>query len=426
MADTIVEQQQKPAETTRPPVRRRPGRSRTRIFVVIALVIVLAVGGYLLWQYLSSYESTDDAQIDGHINAISARISGHLSEVLVEDSQIVKAGDVLVKIDPRDFEVAVSQAQANLADAEASLENARTDLPIISTNTASQLQTARSSRPDANAGLLSAERQFEAAQARLATAKAQVNEAQANYKKAADDAARYKLLVDKDEISRQTYEQAEQTAEAAKATVAAQSAAVQEAHHNAGVAEAAIQQAQAKIPQADASIQSAMTRPQQVSQSESRAKSAAAKVAEFQAQLDQAKLNLSYTIIVAPVSGIVGKKTAEIGQNVSPGEQLMAVVPLEDVWVTANFKETQLRKMKPGQKVKFSVDAYDHEYTGHVTGIGGASGSRYSLLPPENATGNYVKVVQRIPVRIDLDPNENKDRRLRPGMSVDPKVYLEQ
>ncbi len=424
MADTIVEQ--KPAETTRPPVRRRPRRSRLGIFLVIAVVIILAIGGYFLWSYLSSYESTDDAQIDGHINAISARITGHLSEVLVEDSQLVKAGDMLVKIDPRDYEVALSQAQANLADAEASLENARTDLPIISTTTASQLQTARSSRTDANAGLLAAERQFEAAQARLATAQAQVNEAQANYKKAADDAARYKQLVDKDEISRQTYDQAEQTAEAAKATVAAQNSAVLEARHNAGVAEAAIQQAQAKIPQADASIQTAMTRPQQVLQSESRVKSAAAKVAELQAQLDQAKLNLSYTIIVAPVSGVVGKKTAEIGQNVSPGEQLMAVVPLEDIWVTANFKETQLRKMKPGQKVKFTVDAYDHEYTGHVTGIGGASGSRYSLLPPENATGNYVKVVQRIPVRIDLDPGENKDRRLRPGMSVNPKVYLAQ
>jgi membrane fusion protein, multidrug efflux system len=424
MADTTVEQ--KPAQAPPSPVRRKPRRSRVRIFVLIALVILLAIGGYFLWKYLSSYESTDDAQIDGHVNAISARISGHLSEVLVQDSQIVKAGDVLVKIDPRDYEVALSQAQANLSDAEASLQSARSDLPIVSTNTESTLQTARSSRADANAGLLGAERQFEAAQARLATAQAQVNEAEANYKKAADDAARYKQLVAKDEISRQTYDQAEQTAAAAKATVAAQNAAVLEARHNAGAAEASIQQAQAKIPQADASIQSAMTRPQQVSQSEARAKSAAAKVAELQAQLDQAKLNLSYTIIVAPVSGIIGKKTAEIGQNVSPGEQLMAVVPLDDVWVTANFKETQLRKMKPGQNVKFSVDAYDHEYSGHVTGIGGASGSRYSLLPPENATGNYVKVVQRIPVRIDLDPNENKDRRLRPGMSVDPKVYTAQ
>jgi membrane fusion protein, multidrug efflux system len=420
MADAVVEEKRTAGPL--PPVRRRR-RMWPRFLLLLVLLIALAVGGYFLWQYFSSYESTDDAQIDGHINAISARISGNLSEVRVEDAQIVKAGDVLVKIDPRDYEVAVSKAEADLADAEASLQSARTDLPIISTNTASTLQNAQSTRTDAAAGLLAAQRQFEAAQARLATAQAQVNEAQANYKKAADDAARYKQLVDKDEISRQTYDQAEQTAAAAQASVAAQNSAVQEARHNAAAAEAAIQQAQAKIPQADASIQSAMTRPQQVSQSQSRVKSATAKVAELQAQLDQAKLNLSYTVIVAPVSGIVGKKTAEIGQNVSPGEQLMAVVPLDDVWITANFKETQLRKMKPGQRVKFTVDAYDHEYVGHVTGIGGASGSRFSLLPPENATGNYVKVVQRIPVRIDLDPNENKDRRLRPGMSVDPKVY---
>jgi len=393
------------------------------VLLIVVFLMALAVGGFFLWRYLSSYESTDDAQIDGHVNAISARISGHLSEVLVEDAQIVKAGDVMVKIDPRDYEVAVSKAEADLADAEASLQNARTDLPIVSTTTASALQNAQSSRVDADAGLLAAERQFEAAQARLETAQAQVNEAQANYEKAADDAARYKQLVDKDEISRQIYDQAEKTAAAAKAAVAAQNAAVLEARQNARAAEAAIQQARAKVPEALASIQSAMTRPQQVSQSQSRVKSAEAKVAELQAELEQAKLNLSYTIIVAPVSGIVGKKTAEIGQNVSPGEQLMALVPLDDVWVTANFKETQLRKMKPGQKVKFTVDAYDHEYSGHVTGIGGASGSRYSLLPPENATGNYVKVVQRIPVRIDLDPDENKDRRLRPGMSVDPKVY---
>src|ERR1700693_2071173 len=223
MADTIVEQ--KPAQAPPSPVRRKPRRGRTRIFVLIALVILLAIGGYFLWKYLSSYESTDDAQIDGHVNAISARISGHLSEVLVQDSQIVKAGDVLVKIDPRDYEVALSQAQANLSDAEASLQSARSDLPIVSTNTESTLQTARSSRADANAGLLAAERQFEAAQARLATAQAQVNEAEANYKKAADDAARYKQLVAKDEISRQTYDQAEQTAAAAKATLAAQNSA---------------------------------------------------------------------------------------------------------------------------------------------------------------------------------------------------------
>jgi membrane fusion protein (multidrug efflux system) len=189
-------------------------------------------------------------------------------------------------------------------------------------------------------------------------------------------------------------------------------------------AEAAIQQAQAKIPQAEASIQSAETAPQQVAISQSRAKSSEAKVAQQIALLDQAKLNLSYTTIVAPAGGIVGKKTVEVGHNVTPGQQLMAVVELDDVWVIANFKETQLRKMQPGQRVRFSVDAYSREYEGHITGIGGASGSRFSLLPPENATGNYVKVVQRIPIRIDLDPGQNADHHLRPGMSVDPKVFL--
>jgi membrane fusion protein, multidrug efflux system len=199
---------------------------------------------------------------------------------------------------------------------------------------------------------------------------------------------------------------------------------VNEARQNITAAEAAVQQAQTRIPTADASIQSAMTRPDLVKQSQARAKSAAAKVEQQRALLEQARLNLSYTVITAPADGIIGKKTAEIGDNVSPGESLMALVPLEDLWVTANFKETQLRLIRPGQRVLFTVDAYDRQYSGHITGIGGASGSRFSLLPPENATGNYVKVVQRIPVRIDLDPGQNQDHRLRPGMSVDPKVYL--
>ncbi len=236
---------------------------------------------------------------------------------------------------------------------------------------------------------------------------------------------RYKLLVAKDEIPQQQYDTAVSTADSAKATVDARRAAVAEAEQNVRVAQSAIDQANARISQADASIQSAMTAPQQVAVSQARAKSAEAQVAQRQALVDQAKLNLSYCTIVAPVSGIVGKKTVELGTNISPGQQLMAVVPLEDIWVTANFKETQLRLMKPGQQVKFSVDAYGREYTGKVTGIGGASGSRLSLLPPENATGNYVKVVQRIPVRIDIDPNQNGDHRLRPGMSVVPKVYVQ-
>jgi len=422
MAETTVQEEKTDFPSRR--LTRRPRRRPARIIVPIVLV-VLAVAGYFLWRYFGSYESTDDAQIDGHLNAISARISGQVNEVLVEDEQLVKKGDVLVKIDPGDYEVAVAKAEADLADAEAALEGSRTDIPVTSTNTESTLKSARSLHADAGAGLTGAERQLNAARARLETARAQVNEAEANYKKAADDVERYKLLVAKDEISAQRYDQAVQTAAAAKATLAARAASVAEAQQNITVAEAAIQQAQAKIGQADATIQAALTAPQQIAISQSKARSAAAKLAQQKALLDQARLNLGYCTIVAPVGGIAGKKTVEVGQNVSPGQQLMVVVPLDDIWVTANFKETQLRKMKAGQKVKFSVDAYDHEYTGHVAGIAGAAGSRLSLLPPENATGNYVKVVQRIPVRIDIDAGQNSDHRLRPGMSVDPKVYLE-
>ena len=421
MADTTIQEIKTPAAGKH--IVKRPKRRRVGLIALIVLLPLLVVG-YFLWRYFGSYESTDDAQIDGHIHAISARISGYVNQVLVEDQQIVKAGDPLVVIDPRDYDVAVAKAEADVADAKAALAGSRTEIPITSTNTASTLQTAHSTLTDTQAGLLAAQRQFQAAEARLAQTESQVTEAQANYKKAADDVERYKLLVDKEEISQQIYDQATQTAAAAKATVATRIAAVNEARHNVTAADAAVQQAQAKIPQAEASIQSALTAPQQVAVSRSRAQSSEAKLAQQEALLAQARLNQSYTIIFAPASGIVGKKTVEVGQYVSPGQQLMAIVQLDDVWVIANFKETQLRRMQPGQRVRFSVDAYSREYEGRVTGIGGASGSRFSLLPPENATGNYVKVVQRIPVRIDLEPGQNADHHLRPGMSVDPKVYL--
>jgi membrane fusion protein, multidrug efflux system len=425
MADIAAEDKKSElSASSKRPLPRRSRRSLARIIVPIVILLIL-VGGYFLWKHFDAYESTDDAQIDGHINAISARITGNVVQVLTDDEKYVKAGDVLVRIDPNDYQVAVAKAEADLADAEAALQGSRTDIPITSTNTASQLKTAHSGRTNASAGLVGAQRQLDAAQARLDTAKAQVREAAANYKKAGDDVARYKLLVAKDEISQQQYDTSVSTADAAKATLDARTAAVSEAEQNIKVAQSAVEEANTRIPQADASVQAAMTAPQQVAVSQSRAKSAQAQVAQRRALLDQAKLNLSYCTIVAPVSGIVGKKTVEVGQNISPGQQLMAVVPLDDIWVTANFKETQLRRMKPGQVVKFSVDAYSREYSGKVEGVGGASGSRFSLLPPENATGNYVKVVQRIPVRIDLEPGQNDDHRLRPGMSVDPKVYVE-
>jgi membrane fusion protein (multidrug efflux system) len=412
----------KPAADKIIPRRRR---RLARYLVLAALVVVLAAGGYYLWKYLNTYETTDDAQVDGHINAISGRIAGNVIEVRAEDEQFVNAGDVLVRLDARDYEVALAKAQADLGDAEAALESSRIDIPITSTNTASQLKTANSSRADATAFVLGAQRQLSATRARLESAQAQVREAEANLKKANDDVARYKLLVDKNEIPRQQYETAVTTAAAAQAALDARVAAVGEAEQNVVVAQSAVEQANQRITQADASIESASTAPKQVAVSEARAKSAAAQVAQKKALVEQAKLNLTYCTIVAPVAGIVGKKTVELGQNISPGQQLMALVPLDDIWVIANFKETQLNRMQPGQRVRVAVDAYRREYTGKIVAVGGASGSRFSVLPPENATGNYVKVVQRIPVRINLDAGQNGDHRLRPGMSVDPKVYLE-
>jgi membrane fusion protein (multidrug efflux system) len=401
--------------------RRRVGR----LLIGATVVIGLAAGGYYLWQYLNTYETTDDAQIDGHINAVSGRIAGNVIEVGAEDEQYVNAGDVLVKLDPRDYEVALAKAQADLSDAEAALESSRIDIPIITTNTASQLKTARSSRVDATASLEGSQRQLTAAEARRESSQAQVREAEANYKKATDDVARYKLLVDKNEIPRQQYDTAVSAAAADLAALDARKAAVREAEQNIAVAQSAVEQASQRIAQTDASIESALTAPQQVAVSQARAKSALAQVAQKKALVEQAKLNLNYCAIVAPVTGIVGKKTVELGQNITPGQQLMAVVPLDDIWVTANFKETQLSHMQPGQRVRISVDADGRTYTGKIVAVGGASGSRFSVLPPENATGNYVKVVQRIPVRINLDPGQNADHRLRPGMSVDPKVYLQ-
>ncbi|HEY6342752.1 MAG TPA: HlyD family secretion protein [Bryobacteraceae bacterium] len=403
------------------PRRRRKGRRYVVIFLIVA---VLAVGGYYLWRYFSTYEDTDDAQIDGHVNPISARITGHLVDVLVNDAQHVKAGEVLARIDPRDYEVALEQAEADLHNYEASLGNSRLQVPITTRDTGSQLKSANASKASAEAALESAQQQLKASQDALETAQYQVTQAEATHKTDTDNVGRYKLLVDKNEIARQIYDTTVDQAAADQATVEARKAAVRQAEQNVRVQQAAIQQAQQQIVTAEASIEAALTGPEQVSAREAQAKSAAAQVEQRKAAVDQAKLNLSYCTIVSPVTGIVGKKTTEVGQNVSPGQQLMAVVPLDDIWVTANFKETQLQHMRAGQRVTFTVDAYDRVYKARVTGIGGASGSRFSILPPENATGNYVKVVQRIPVRIDLDPGENADQLLRVGMSVEPKVYL--
>jgi membrane fusion protein, multidrug efflux system len=399
-------------------------KSRLGRIVGIIVVLVLLACGYALWLHLSRFESTDDAEVDGDVYAISSRISGHAIDVKVEDEQEVKAGDILVVLDRKDHEVAVARARADLADAVATYESNRTGVPITSVNTQSALATANSTRLDASSGVSGSEKQLEAARARLATTEANTRVAQANFTKAAQDVERYKQLVLKDEISKQQYDQAVAAMDAARATVDAEKETVNEATQNISVAENNVKQAQTRVEQADAQIQAALTGPDQVRVTQAKAQSAGAKVEEQKAMLDQAELNLQYTTIVAPIDGVVGKKSIAVGQNISPGQLLMQVVPLEGLWVTANFKETQLKKMHVGQPVKIGVDAYDREYMGKVERIAGASGARFSLLPPENATGNYVKVVQRIPVRLALDPGQNSDHMLRQGMSVTPTVEL--
>ena len=384
-------------------------RIRKRTLVLAAAVVVL-IGGFFLWRYLSSYESTDDAQADVHLYPVSARISGYVVRVNVDDNQWVQKGTVLVEIDPKDYEVAVAQAQANLASAEATAQSLNITVPITSVSTLSQLKFTASDIENSKAGVIAAEKQ-------LTAAHAQLEQAEANDVKAQDDLHRYKMLVDKREVAEQIYDQALAAAKSSTAAVAA-------AHANESAAQQFVQQAQSRLVEAEANHQSAETGPQQVSSTKARVRAAIADVEQKRAALEQARLNLQYTKIVAPVTGEVNK-TVVLGLNVQPGQQLLTVVPLDEVWVTANFKETQLRHMRVGQLAKIDVDSTGRTLKGHVDSIAGATGPLFSLLPPENATGNYVKIVQRVPVKIVLDPGENRDRQLRPGMNVVPHVYLQ-
>ncbi len=378
--------------------------------VVIVVVLALVAGGIFLWIEHLTWESTDDAQVEGHITPMSAKISGTVQQVKVDEGQSVKAGDVLVVIDPADYQVALARAQADLADAEAQAHAAKTNVPIESISTSSQITSAQADVENARAGVMAAQQQVDAARAQLA-------QAQATAAKNTADLERYKQLVAKEEISRQQYDQAVAAAQVGIAGVASARATLSAAQQQ-------VLQANGRLQQAQAALRNAGTAPQQISVTRSRAASADAAMVRAEAAVKQAQLNLEYTIVKSPVDGVIGRKSVEVGQNVQPGQELLTVVPLKDVWIIANYKETQLRKMRPGQQVRISVDAYGREYKGHVDSIGAATGAMFSLLPPENATGNYVKVVQRVPVRIVLEPGENQDELLRPGMSVEPKVKV--
>lgn len=364
------------------------------LWVIIIGLIVAAVVGVLLYLHYSVRETTDDAQVDAHIYSVSARVGGTITQVNFDENQQVQQGQVLAQLDPRDYQVAVQRAQAELSDAQANARAASTGVPITSTTTTSGIATARAN--------------VNAAQKNVDAARARAREAQAMYNKAAQDLQRFAQLVQKQEISQQQYDAAVAAEQGAKATLDA--------------AQSQVATAESQVAQAQASLQSAMTAPQQIQVQQAKAGAANANVQTRDAALAQAQLNLSYTTVKAPVDGIAGKRNVQVGQVVQPGQPITSLVDLADIWITANFKETQLKNMRVGQKAKIHVDAYDRDLDGHVDSMGGATGARMSLLPPENATGNYVKVVQRVPVKIVLEKGQDAEHRLRPGMSVVPTV----
>ena len=384
--------------------------------VVLAVIVGLIV-------YYHNRESTDDAQVDGHITPMASKVYGRVAQVLVEDNQAVKAGQVLVKIDARDYQAALDQAKASLALAESEARSAGVDVPRTRENVASGNSNADAQLLGAVADLARAQATYDAAQtADMAWAQANIEKSRANAELAKADLARYKPLMEKGEISKQQYDAAQANADATASALKADEERLEQARRNVDVAKAQRDAAKAKVGQANAGVASAQADIKQVSMKAADAQAKLAKVEQARAALEAAQLNLSYTEITAPVDGVATHKQVETGQIVQAGQGLMVIVPLHDVWVTANFKETQLKKMKAGQKAEVKVDTYGKTFSGHVDSIAGATGSVLSLLPPENATGNYVKVVQRIPVKIVLDPIPAEKAVLRPGMNVDATV----
>jgi len=395
---------------------------RVRIGIV---VILLAIIGVVAWLWLTAgHESTDDAQIDAHVTQIAARVGGTITKVLVEDNQQVEAGAVLVELDPRDYQVAVDRMRAELADAEANAIAARSNVPITSATASGNLTTARGGVTQAQSGVAASEKEVEAARARLITAQARLREAEANATKAARDVERLRGLLAKDEVSQQQFDATAAAADAQRAAADSARSQVAEAEAGIRVAESKLTQSQAGEQQAHAELQTAQTGPSQIKATQARASAADARVLTARANLAQAELNLQYAVVKAPVRGVASKKGINVGQVVQTGQPLLAIVQLDEVWVTANFKETQLKDMRAGQRAAIDVDALGgRDFKGKVDSIAGATGARFSLLPPENATGNYVKVVQRVPVKIVLDPGQDPEHRLRPGLSVVPTVY---
>jgi membrane fusion protein (multidrug efflux system) len=399
--------------------------SKVRTRLIIGGVVLLAVllGLFL---YFHNRESTDDAQVDGHITPIASKIYGRISKVLVNDNEPVKAGQVLAQIDPADYQAAVDQSKAALALAESEARSAGVDVPRTTESAASDTSSANAQLAGAKADLMRAQSAYQQAQTSdLAYAQANVAKSKANAELAKADLERYTPLMQKGEISKQQYDAAKANADASGSSLAADEQKLDQARRSVDISRAEMEAAQARVQQAEAGVANAHADMKRVAISSADAQAKLAKVDQARAALAAAQLNLSYCNIVAPVVGVATHKQVEVGQIVQQGQGLMVVVPLQDVWVTANFKETQLRNMKAGQKAYVKVDTYGKTFAGHLDSISGATGAVISLLPPENATGNYVKIVQRIPVKIILDPIPQNVAVLRPGMNVDVTVITD-
>jgi membrane fusion protein, multidrug efflux system len=407
-----TEIRQQPPSRPVPPAASTNTRGRRRAFLIFfTVVLVLAAAGLLYWLHASQFESTDDAQVDAHLNPISARVDGAIIKVYVDDNQSVKVGDPLVDLDPRDFEVAIDQARAQLAQARSMVVAQRPNVPITEVENTTNISTGQAEVMNAKAALSAAERDREASAAKLA-------EAEANNARAQADLARYRILIAKEEVSQQEYDQIAATAKAQNATVAANAASLQSAQQTVDQRRAQLDQAQSRLAQYEHNA------PRQIAIQQATIHSNEANAESAEAQLEQAQLRLTYCKLTAPVAGIIMKRSAEVGTHISAGQQLLQIAQIDDVWVTANFKETQLRNIRPGQSAAIHVDALKRDFEGYVENIGASTGAVASVLPPENATGNFVKVVQRIPVRIRFKPNQGGLDRLRPGMSVEPDVRI--
>ena len=385
--------------------------------------IVLGAVAIGVFFYFHNRETTDDAQVDGHITPVASKIYGRISKVLVTDNEAVKTGQLLALIDPGDYQAAADQAKAALALAESDARSAGIDVPRTSENVQSGNSSAQAQLAVAQADLARAQATYEQAQtADLSVAEANVARSKANAELAKADLARYTPLMEKGEISKQQYDASKANADASASTLVADEQRLAQAKRNVDISLAQLNAAKARVDEANAGVANALSDQKRVTMRTADAQGKIAKVEQARAALEAAQLNLSYCNIVAPVDGVATHKSVEPGQIVQQGQGLLVVVPLNDTWVTANFKETQLKNMRPGQKAEVKVDTYGKTFPGHVDSIAGATGAVLSLLPPENATGNYVKVVQRIPVKIVLDPIPPSVAVLRPGMNVDATV----